>query len=44
MSQIAASLHLSAGTVRNHLSNAIGKTNTSNRIEAARTAREMGWI
>lgn len=44
VSQIAASLHLSAGTVRNHLSNAIGKTNTSNRIEAARTAREMGWI
>lgn len=44
VSQIASSLHLSAGTVRNHLSNAIGKTNTSNRIEAARTAREMGWI
>lgn len=44
VSQIAASLHLSDGTVRNHLSNAIGKTNTSNRIEAARTAREMGWI
>ncbi|GGL79328.1 response regulator transcription factor [Glutamicibacter protophormiae] len=44
VSQIAAALNLSAGTVRNHLSNAIGKTNTSNRIEAARTAREMGWI
>ncbi|GAA1407094.1 DNA-binding response regulator [Glutamicibacter uratoxydans] len=44
VSQIAASVHLSAGTVRNHLSNAIGKTNTANRIEAARAAREMGWI
>lgn len=44
VSQIASSVHLSAGTVRNHLSNAIGKTNTANRIEAARRAREMGWI
>lgn len=44
VSQIATSVHLSAGTVRNHLSNAIGKTNTANRIEAARIAREMGWI
>ncbi|MGP4978963.1 response regulator [Glutamicibacter arilaitensis] len=44
VSQIASGVHLSAGTVRNHLSNAIGKTNTANRIEAARRAREMGWI
>lgn len=44
VSQIAATVHLSAGTVRNHLSNAIGKTNTANRIEAARQARQMGWI
>lgn len=44
VSQIAASVHLSVGTVRNHLSNAIGKTNTANRIEAAQTARELGWI
>lgn len=44
VSQIAASVHLSAGTVRNHLSNAIGKTNTANRIEAARYASQQGWI
>lgn len=44
VSQIAALVHLSAGTVRNHLSNAIGKTQTANRIEAARTAHEQGWI
>lgn len=44
VSQIASTVHLSVGTVRNHLSNAIGKTSTANRIEAARHAREMGWI
>ena len=44
VSKIAAAVHLSAGTVRNHLSNAIGKTTTANRIEAARYAREVGWI
>jgi len=44
VSRIAALVHLSVGTVRNHLSNAIGKTNTVNRIEAARKAREQGWI
>ncbi|HET7799982.1 MAG TPA: response regulator transcription factor, partial [Humibacillus xanthopallidus] len=32
---IAAVVHLSAGTVRNHLSSAIGKTGTSTRAEAA---------
>jgi len=44
VSHIASAVHLSVGTVRNHLSNAIGKTSTANRIEAARYAREMGWI
>jgi len=44
VSTIAAQIHLSAGTVRNHLSNAIGKTSASNRIEAARIAQERGWI
>lgn len=44
VAQIAASLHLSVGTVRNHLSNAIGKTGASNRIEAAHTAHEQGWL
>lgn len=41
---IAAEVHLSAGTVRNHLSSAIGKTQTSNRSEAARTAQLNGWL
>lgn len=44
VSKIASTVHLSAGTVRNHLSNAIGKTNTTNRIEAARIAADQGWI
>ena len=35
---IARQVHLSPGTVRNHLSSAIGKTGASNRIEAANTA------
>ncbi|GAA3725789.1 response regulator transcription factor [Gordonia hankookensis] len=41
---IAARVHLSAGTVRNHLSSAIGKTGTSTRAEAAMVARDHGWI
>lgn len=41
---IADRVHLSAGTVRNHLSSAIGKTRTSNRSEAARTAQLNGWL
>ncbi|GEE00309.1 DNA-binding response regulator [Gordonia spumicola] len=41
---IAARVHLSQGTVRNHLSSAIGKTGTSTRAEAAHIARERGWI
>lgn len=31
------------GTVRNHLSAAIGKTSTSTRAEAVRAAERMGW-
>jgi two-component system, NarL family, response regulator DesR len=41
---IASRVHLSAGTVRNHLSSAIGKTDTSTRAEAARIAQDRGWI
>lgn len=41
---IAAELHLSPGTVRNHLSAAIGKTGTTNRAEAARRAHTHGWL
>ena len=41
---IARSLHLSEGTVRNHLSAAIGKTGTSIRVEAVREAERLGWL
>jgi len=41
---IATRVHLSAGTVRNHLSAAIGKTATATRAEAARVAQERGWL
>ncbi|MDQ2944743.1 MAG: response regulator transcription factor [Acidobacteriota bacterium] len=42
--EIAAKLNLSEGTVRNYLSEAISKVGASNRIEAARTARQKGWL
>jgi two-component system response regulator DesR len=41
---IAAALFLSEGTVRNHLSSAIGKTGAANRAEASRTADTHGWL
>ncbi|HEY6348703.1 MAG TPA: response regulator transcription factor [Candidatus Angelobacter sp.] len=41
---IAARLHLSEGTVRNYLSEAISKLGATNRIEAARIARMKGWL
>jgi two-component system response regulator DesR len=41
---IAASLNLSEGTVRNYLSEAISKMGASNRVEAARIARVKGWL
>lgn len=43
-SEIAAQLHLSHGTVRNYLSEAIGKLGVANRIEAYRLARQKGWL
>ncbi|MCY7341382.1 MAG: response regulator transcription factor [Pseudonocardia sp.] len=43
-SEIAASLHLAEGTVRNYLSTAITKLGVRNRIEAARLARDRGWL
>lgn len=42
--EIAARLGLSHGTVRNYLSEAIGKLGVGNRIEAYRLAREKGWL
>ncbi|MFZ0446949.1 MAG: response regulator transcription factor [Bacillus sp. (in: firmicutes)] len=42
--EISAELYLSAGTVRNYMSEIINKLGVKNRIEAAATAREKGWI
>jgi len=44
VASIAAGLHLSEGTVRNHLSSSIGKTGATNRTEAVRIADENGWL
>jgi two-component system, NarL family, response regulator DesR len=41
---IARKLFLSEGTVRNHLSAAIGKTNAGNRAEAVLVADGNGWL
>ncbi|HVT58125.1 MAG TPA: response regulator transcription factor [Thermoanaerobaculia bacterium] len=41
---LAAELHLSEGTVRNYLSEAISKLGAANRAEAARIARTKGWL
>src|SRR5690554_674363 len=41
---VAEALSLSEGTVRNYLSEAISKLGAANRIEAARIAREKGWL
>ena len=41
---IAGRLFLSEGTVRNHLSSAIGKTDSANRAEAVRVADQNGWL
>lgn len=42
--EIANDLCLSEGTVRNYLSEAISKLNATNRIDAARIARQKGWL
>jgi len=44
VASIAARLFLSEGTVRNHLSAAIGKTGSTNRAEAVLTAEGNGWL
>ncbi len=44
ITEVADRLHLSPGTVRNHLSAAIGKLGARNRADAARIAREKGWL
>ncbi|HCG55161.1 MAG TPA: DNA-binding response regulator [Brevibacterium sp.] len=42
--ELASALFLSTGTVRNRLSAAIGKTDARNRADAARIARDNGWL
>lgn len=42
--EIASALGLSQGTVRNYLSESIGKLGVGNRIEAYRLARQKGWL
>lgn len=42
--EVAGRLHLSDGTVRNHLSAAIQKLNARNRADAARIAKLKGWL
>ena len=44
VADLAAALHLAAGTVRNHLSAAIGKTGARTRAEAVRLAEDNGWL
>ncbi|MCU6498456.1 response regulator transcription factor [Rugamonas sp. A1-17] len=41
---IARQIHLSEGTVRNYLSEAISKLDAGNRVEAFRLARDAGWL
>ncbi|MDN4060773.1 response regulator transcription factor [Massilia sp. YIM B02769] len=41
---IARQIHLSEGTVRNYLSEAISKLGAGNRVEAYRLARDAGWL
>ena len=42
--EIAATLRLSEGTVRNYLSEVMSKLGAQNRVEAARIARMKGWL
>jgi two-component system response regulator DesR len=44
IADVARAMHLSEGTVRNHLSSAIGKTHARNGSEAVRIAADNGWL
>ncbi|RCV48629.1 response regulator transcription factor, partial [Marinitenerispora sediminis] len=44
VAETAARLHLAEGTVRNYLSNAMAKTQTRTRHEAARHAHQHDWL
>jgi two-component system response regulator DesR len=41
---VARRAHLSSGTVRNYLAAAVQKLGATSRAEAARTARDNGWL
>lgn len=42
--EVAARLHLTAGTVRNYISEILRKTGARNRLEAVRVAEDAGWL
>jgi two-component system, NarL family, response regulator DesR len=42
--EIAATLHLSVGTVRNYLTTIVTKLNARNRVDAIKTAYDAGWL
>lgn len=42
--EVAASLHLSYGTVRNYLASAVMKLGARNRVDAIRIATDAGWL
>ncbi|HEV7709402.1 MAG TPA: response regulator transcription factor [Asanoa sp.] len=42
--EIAATLFLSVGTVRNYLSSAITRLDARNRVDAIRIATDQGWL
>ncbi len=44
VAELAGALHLSQGTVRNHISAAIGKLDARNRLDAVRIAEDNGWL
>ncbi|MGO1049333.1 response regulator transcription factor [Crossiella sp. CA198] len=44
VADLARAVHLSEGTVRNHLSAAMGKTGARTRAEAVRIADDRGWL
>lgn len=41
---IADTLYLSNGTVRNYISSIFNKLSANNRVEAARIAKDKGWL
>lgn len=41
---IADTLYLSSGAVRNYTSSIFNKLSANNRVEAARIAKDKGWL